>query len=63
MTNTELRKAAEFLRKYARAVETKLYMSMKTKEAYEEIFHAERLAEKLDEEAKTQEASQINQNK
>lgn len=37
-----------FLRKYARAVETKLYWNMSTSEAKKEIAEAERLAELLE---------------
>jgi hypothetical protein len=43
---------AELLRKYAVAVETKLYWNMSTSEAKAEIKEAKRLASILDEEVK-----------
>lgn len=51
MTREDMKAAAEMLRKYAVAVETKLYWNMSTSEAKVEIKEAKRLASILDEEA------------
>jgi hypothetical protein len=48
MKREELKAAADFLRKYATAVETKLYWDMSTSEAKNEIREAKRLATLLD---------------
>lgn len=47
----KLMKAATYLRRYARAVESHLYMKMKTNEAIHEIKEAEDLATFLEDEA------------
>ncbi len=51
MKREDLASAADFLRKYAVAVETKLYWSMSTSEAKAEIKEARRLASMLTEAA------------
>jgi hypothetical protein len=51
MTLEDMHAAAELLRKYATAVETKLYWNMSTSEAKAEIKEAKRLASILDDEA------------
>ena len=48
MTYEDVRAAAEFLRRYARGVETHLYINMKTTHAHQEISEAYRLADELD---------------
>ena len=48
MTREEMKAAADFLRKYATAVETKLYWGMSTSVAKNEIKEARRLAALLD---------------
>lgn len=48
MNYDEARLAAEVCRRYAAAVEKKLYMDMSTNQAREAIAVAERLAAKLD---------------
>ena len=48
MTREEMKAAADFLRKYATAVETKLYWGMSTSAAKNEIKEARRLAALLD---------------
>ena len=47
----KLMAAATYLRRYARAVESHLYMKMKTNEAIHEIKEAEDLADFLEDEA------------
>lgn len=47
MNREDLEAAADFLRKYATAVETKLYWNMSTREAKAEIQEAKRLASLL----------------
>lgn len=49
MTYEDVRAAAELLRRYARGVETHLYINMKTEHAHHEISEAYRLADDLDE--------------
>lgn len=49
MTYEDIRAAAEMLRRYARGVETHLYISMKTDQAHKEICEAYRLADDLEE--------------
>jgi hypothetical protein len=49
MTYEDMMEAAKYLRKYARAVESHLYMNMSADAAREEIDSAERLAEELEE--------------
>lgn len=51
MTPQDYIKAASILRKYANAVESKLYMNMKIPEAHQAIADAERLAKLLEEAA------------
>lgn len=51
MTREEMKAAADFLRKYVAAVETKLYWNMSTSEAKAEIKEAKHLATLLDEAA------------
>lgn len=51
MTFEELLAAAGFLRKYARAVETHLYMDMRVDEAHHAIEQAEKLAQLLEDAA------------
>jgi hypothetical protein len=48
LTYDDVRAAADFLRKYARGVETRLYMDMKVNDAHHEISEAYRLADELD---------------
>jgi len=48
LTYDDYKHAAEFLRKYAAAVESKLYMGMKIEEAHNEIEEALRLADELE---------------
>jgi hypothetical protein len=48
LTYDDYKAAAEFLRKYAAAVESKLYMGMKIEEAHAEIEEALRLADELE---------------
>jgi len=48
LTYDDIRAAADFLRKYARGVETRLYMDMKVDDAHHEITEAYRLADELD---------------
>jgi len=48
LTYEDLRAAAGFLRKYARGVETRLYMDMKVEAAHHEIEESYRLADDLD---------------
>lgn len=48
MTYEDVRAAAELLRRYARGVETHLYINMKTEHAHKEISEAYRLADDLD---------------
>ena len=48
MTYDDVKAAADFLRKYARGVETRLYMDMKVNDAHHEISEAYRLADELD---------------
>jgi len=48
MTYDDVKAAADFLRKYARGVETRLYMDMKVQDAHHEISEAYRLADELD---------------
>ena len=52
MNRDDLEAAAILLRKYAAAVETKLYWSMSTREARQEIAETKRLAELLESMAK-----------
>jgi hypothetical protein len=49
MTYEDFMEAAKYLRKYAAAVESHLYMNMATSKARYEIDEAERLAEELEE--------------
>lgn len=63
MTPSFLRLAGDYLRKYAAAVESKLYINMKTEDARNEIDMAESLASTLYNEAAALEAEQNNQNK
>lgn len=49
LTYEDVRAAAEMLRRYARGVETHLYMNMKVDTAHHEISEAYRLADDLDE--------------
>ena len=51
LTYDDVRAAAEFLRRYARGIETRLYMDMKTDAARKEIIEAYRLADELDDAA------------
>jgi hypothetical protein len=51
LTYEDLRAAADFLRKYARGVETRLYMDMKVEDAHREIEESRRIADELDEAA------------
>lgn len=48
MTPEDLELAATYLRKYAAAVESKLYINMKIPQAHDEIAVAERLAGQLE---------------
>ena len=48
LTYDDIRAAADFLRKSARGVETRLYMDMKVDDAHHEISEAYRLADELD---------------
>ena len=48
MTYEDVRAAAELLRRYARGVETHLYINMKTEHTHKEISEAYRLADELD---------------
>jgi len=48
LTYDDYKHAAEFLRKYAVAVESKLYIDMKIEEAHAEIEAALRLADELE---------------
>jgi hypothetical protein len=48
VTYEDLRAAAEMLRRYARAVETHLYINMKIPAAHHEISEAYRVADELD---------------
>jgi hypothetical protein len=48
LTYDDVKAAANFLRKYARGVETRLYMDMKVDDAHYEISEAYRLADELD---------------
>jgi len=48
LTYDDVKAAADFLRKYARGVETRLYMDMKVQDAHHEISEAYRLADELD---------------
>lgn len=48
MTYEDIRAAAEMLRRYARGVETHLYMNMKVDTARREITEAYRLSDNLD---------------
>jgi len=48
LTYDDIRAAADFLRKYARGVETRLYMDMKVDDAHREISESYRLADELD---------------
>ena len=61
MSESTLMRAAEYLRRYAAAVESKLYMNMSVSEAHAAISEAEKLALALATAA--QELSQFNQNK
>lgn len=63
MTPAFLRLVGDYMRKYAAAVESKLYINMKTEEAHNEINTAEDLASTLYNEAAALEAEQINQDK
>lgn len=49
ITYDDVKLAAEFLRKYARGIETRLYMDMKINDAHHEISEAYRIADELDE--------------
>jgi len=51
LTYEDLRAAAGFLHKYARGVETRLYMDMKVEDAHREIEESRRIADELDEAA------------
>lgn len=51
VTYEDLRAAAEMLRRYARGVETHLYINMKTEHARHEISEAYRVADELDDAA------------
>jgi len=51
MTYEDLIHIARFLRRYATAVETKLYIDMKTEHAFKEIEEANRLAELVEDKA------------
>lgn len=48
LTYDDVRSAADMLRRYARGVETHLYINMKTNHAHREISEAYRLADDLD---------------
>lgn len=48
LTYDDVKAAADMLRRYARGVETHLYINMKTDHAYREISEACRLADDLD---------------
>lgn len=48
LTYDDLKSAADLLRKYARGVETRLYMDMKVEDAHHEIYEAYRLANELE---------------
>lgn len=61
MTPSFLRLVGDYLRKYAAAVESKLYIDMKTEDAHNEIDTAESLASTLYNEAASLEAEQNNQ--
>jgi len=52
MTREDMEAAADFLKKYATAVETKLYWNMSTSEAKNEIKEVKRLAGLLEDLAK-----------
>lgn len=58
MRPDDLRLAALIARKYASAVETKLYWDMTTSEAKREVSEAKRLATLLDDEAERTEGEQ-----
>ena len=55
MTPKDYETAAFVARKYAAAVEKKLYWSMSLSEAHDEINEAERIAEMLESEARNRE--------
>ena len=59
LTVNDLERAAAYLRRYAIAVENKLYMNMSISDAHAAIEEAEHLAHTLD--AAAQQLSQINQ--
>lgn len=63
MTPSFLRLVGDYLRKYAAAVESKLYINMKTEDARNEIDTAESLAWTMYNEAASLEAEQNNQDK
>jgi hypothetical protein len=63
VTPAFLRLVGDYLRKYAVAVESKLYINMKTEDAHKEIDTAENLASTLYNEAAALEAAQNNQDK
>lgn len=48
LTYDDVKAAADMLRRYARGVETHLYINMKTNDAHREISEACRLADELD---------------
>jgi hypothetical protein len=48
LTYVDVKAAADFLRKYAHGVETRLYMDMKIDDAHHEIEESYRLADELD---------------
>jgi hypothetical protein len=61
MTPEFLRLVGDYLLKYAAAVESRLYIDMKTEEAHNEIDTAESLAATVYNEAAALEAAQNNQ--
>lgn len=48
ITYDDVKLAAELLRKYAKGIETRLYMDMKITDAHHEIAEAYRIANELD---------------
>jgi len=63
VTPAFLRLVGDYLRKYAAAVESKLYIDMRVEQAHNEIDTAEKLASAVYNEAAALEAAQINPDK
>lgn len=63
MTPALLRLVGDYLRKYAAAVESKLYIDMRVEQAHNEIDTAEKLASTVYNEAAALEAAQIDPDK